>query len=76
VSRRETTHLRRAPSFTRDHRLGGQLREKLHAAAERMLTDSQELERHFLQPGLTPGQAQQRAWEIVRERYLFLPPEE
>ena len=54
----------------------GQLRAKLHEAAERTVTDSEELQRHFLQQGLTPSQAQQRAWEIVRERYLFLPPEE
>ena len=54
----------------------GQLRAKLHEAAERTVTDSEQLQRHFLQQGLTPSQAQQRAWEIVRERYLFLPPEE
>ena len=54
----------------------GQLRAKLHEAAERTMTDAEALQRHFLQQGLTPKQAQQRAWEIVRERYLFLPPEE
>ena len=54
----------------------GQLKAKLQEAAERTVTDSEELQRHFLQQGLTPSQAQQRAWEIVRERYLFLPPEE
>ena len=54
----------------------GRLKTKLQEAAERTVTDSEELQRHFLQQGLTPSQAQQRAWEIVRERYLFLPPEE
>ena len=54
----------------------GRLQATLHEAAERTMTDAEELQRHFLQQGLTPNQAQQRAWEIVRERYLFLPPEE
>ena len=54
----------------------GRLKTKLQEAAARTVTDSEELQRHFLQQGLTPSQAQQRAWEIVRERYLFLPPEE
>ena len=54
----------------------GQLKAKLQEAAERTVTDTETLRQHFLQQGLTPNQAQQRAWEIVRERYLFLPPEE
>ena len=54
----------------------GLLRAKLQEAAERTVTDTEALRQHFLHQGLTPSQAQQRAWEIVRERYLFLPPEE
>ena len=54
----------------------GRLTTKLQEAAERTVTDSEALRQHFLQQGLTPNQAQQRAWEIVRERYLLLPPEE
>ena len=54
----------------------GRLQATLYEAAARTMTDAEELQRHFLQQGLTPSQAQQRAWEIVRERYLFLPPEE
>jgi hypothetical protein len=54
----------------------GQLKAKLQEAAERTVTDTEALRKHFLQQGLTPNQAQHRAWEIVRERYLFLPPEE
>ena len=54
----------------------GQLKAKLQEAAERTVTDTEALRQHFLQQGLTLSQAQQRAWEIVRERYLFLPPEE
>ena len=54
----------------------GQLRAKLHEAATRATTDAAALQEHFLQQGLTPSQAQQRAWEIARDRYLLLPPEE
>jgi hypothetical protein len=54
----------------------GQLKATLQEAAERTVTDTEALRQHFLQQALTPNQAQQRAWEIVRERYLFLPPEE
>ncbi len=54
----------------------GQLKATLQEAAERTVTDTEALRQHFLQQGLTPNQAHQRAWEIVRERYLFLPPEE
>ena len=54
----------------------GQLKATLQEAAERTVTDTETLRQHFLQQGLTPSHAQQRAWEIVRERYLFLPPEE
>ena len=54
----------------------GLLMAKLCEAAERTMRDSAQLQQHFLQQGLTPNQAAQRAWEIARERYLFLPPED
>ncbi len=54
----------------------GRLHEMLLEAEEKTAEDMDSLCWHFLQQGLTPKQAQHRAWEIVRERYLFLPPEE
>ena len=54
----------------------GLLMAKLCEAAERTVRDSAQLRLHFIQQGLTPNQAAQRAWEIARERYLFLPPED
>lgn len=54
----------------------GFLLAKLCDAAERTEMDSAQLRLHFIQQGLTPNQAAQRAWEIVRGRYLFLPPED
>ena len=54
----------------------GLLMARLCEAAERTVKDTAQLQQHFLQQGLTPNQAAQRAWEIARERYLFLPPED
>ena len=54
----------------------GQLQAQLQRAAERTATDVETLREQFLQQGLTPTQASQRAWEIARDRHLFLPPEE
>ena len=54
----------------------GLLLAALCEAVERTEMDLAKLRLHFRQQGLTPNQAAQRAWEIVRERYLFLPPEE
>jgi hypothetical protein len=47
----------------------------LQEAEERTATEMDDLRRHFLQQGFSPEQAQRQAWELVRERYLFLPPE-
>ena len=44
-------------------------------AEERTDAEVDSLRRHLIQQGLTPRQAHDRAWEIVRDRYLFLPPE-
>lgn len=64
------------PRWVAELERAGRLRAKLQEAAERTVIETEALRQHFLQQGLTPSQAQQRAWEIVRERYLFLPPEE
>jgi hypothetical protein len=53
----------------------GRLHPLLLEAEERTEAELDSLRRHFIQQGLTPPQAHDRAWEIVRERYLFLPPE-
>jgi hypothetical protein len=53
----------------------GRLRELLLETEEKTVAEMDDLRRHFMQQGLTPQQAQNRAWEIVGERYIFLPPE-
>lgn len=54
----------------------GQLHAMLREAEEKTEAELNSLCRHFIQQGLTPRQAHDRAWEIVRGRYLFLSPEE
>jgi hypothetical protein len=53
----------------------GLLIEMLREAEERTAREVDDLRRHFQEQGLTAQQAQDRAWEIVRERYIFTPPE-
>jgi formate dehydrogenase maturation protein FdhE len=55
-------------------------KDQLHAmlleAEDQTERELDSLRRHFIHQGLTPQQAHDQAWEIVRERYIFLPPEE
>ena len=53
----------------------GSLPEALMEAEEKTEGELDSLRRHLIQQGLTPQQAHDRAWEIVRERYLLIPPE-
>ena len=63
------------PRMTAQLEASGRLHAMLLEAEERTEAELDSLRRHFIQQGLTPQQAHDRAWEIVRERYLFLPPE-
>ncbi len=62
------------PRMTAQLEASGQLHAMLLEAEEQTEAELDSLRRHFIQQGLTPQQAHDRAWEIVRERYLFLPP--
>ena len=53
----------------------GRLEAALREAEERTAADMDDLRRHFLTQGLSEDQAEQTAWEIVRERYVFLRSE-
>ena len=69
-------HWRRfCPKLVAELEANGQLHAMLLEAEERTEAELDSLRRHFIQQGLTPQQAHDRAWEIVRERYLLLPPE-
>ena len=70
-------HWRRfCPRMVAELEATGRLLEALLEAEEKTDGEVDSLRRHLIQQGLTPQQAHDRAWEIVRERYIFLPPEE
>jgi hypothetical protein len=45
-------------------------------AQERTLDEMETLMRQFKRQGLNPQQAHDQAWELVREKYILLPPEQ
>lgn len=63
------------PKLVAELKATGQLHSQLLKAEEQTDEDLDSLRRHLIQQGLTAQQAHDRAWEMVRERYLFLPPE-
>ena len=54
----------------------GRLHALLLEAEERTEAELDQLRRYLIKQGLTPQQAHDQAWEMVRERYIYLPPEE
>ena len=64
------------PKMVADLEASGRLHQMLLEAEEKTESEMDELRRHLIQQGLTPQQAHDRAWEIVRERYILLPPED
>ncbi len=64
------------PKMVRELEEAGKLEEALHEAQERTLDELLELETKLEADGLTKQQASDQAWEVVRERYILLPPED
>lgn len=55
----------------------GMLQELLYEIQERTLDEMEAImERLETEQGMTVQQSKDAAWEIVRERYILLPPEE
>ena len=52
-----------------------QLHEMLLEAEQKTKDEMATLRTKFIRQGLTPQQAHDRAWEMVREEYILLPPE-
>jgi hypothetical protein len=64
------------PKMVRQLETEGRLMEALWEAQETTLDEMETLTRRMeREQGLTPGQAQAIAWELVREKYILLPPE-
>ena len=63
------------PKLVADLEAQCRLDEMLLEAEEQTEAEMDQLRRQLMCQGLTAQQAHDQAWEMVRERYLFLPPE-
>jgi hypothetical protein len=65
------------PKMVRELEVKGALMEALFEAQERTIEEMESLTRKLeTEQKLTPQQALDRAWEMIREKYILLPPEE
>jgi cation transport regulator ChaB len=64
------------PEMVRDLEAKGLLHQMLLEAEEKTKDEMDTLMRELRQQGLTAQQAHDQAWEMVRERYILLSPEE
>lgn len=70
------THWRQhRPRMVRQLTRQGRLEAALLDAQERTTDEMETLMRTLRRQGLNPQQAHDQAWELVRERYILLPPE-
>ena len=63
------------PKMVAELEAKGLLHEMLVAAEDQTDKELDQIRRQLIHQGLTPRQAHDQAWEMVRERYIFLPPE-
>jgi cation transport regulator ChaB len=63
------------PQMVRELEAQGRLQSALIEAQDQATAAMDRLIREFSRQGLPPQQAHDRAWELVREQYLLLPPE-
>ena len=65
------------PKMVQELEVKGTLMEALFEAQEMTLTEMEALTRQLeTEQKLTPQQAHDQAWEMIREKYILLPPEE
>lgn len=63
------------PKMVAEMESKGILEEMLLDAERKTKDELYDLTMQFQKQNMTAQQAHDRAWEIVRERYIFLPPE-
>lgn len=63
------------PRMVQELEAENRLLPALLEAQERTAAEMDRLIRQFRQQGLTPQQAHDQAWELVREKYILLRPE-
>jgi hypothetical protein len=64
------------PKMVRELEAKGILMEALSEAQETTINEMEALTRQLeMEQKLTPQQAHDQAWEMIREKYILLPPE-
>lgn len=63
------------PRLVRELERTGQMATSLLEAQTQTLDEMESMMRDFRRQGLDPQQAHDQAWELVRERYILIPPE-
>ena len=63
------------PKMVLEFETKGLLHEMLLTAEEQTEKELDEIRRKLIQQGAPPQQAHDQAWEMVRECYIYLPPE-
>ena len=63
------------PKMVRELEAKGLLPQMLLEAEEKTKDEMATLRTELMQRGSTPQQAHAQAWEMVREKYILLPPE-
>jgi len=63
------------PKKVQEMETQGLLHALLLEAEEKTKDEMATLRQRFMHQGLTAQQAHDRAWELVRENYILLPPE-
>jgi hypothetical protein len=64
------------PKMVRELEAKGLLHQMLLEAEEKTKDEMVELRIQLMGQGATAQQAQDQAWEMVREKYILLPPED
>ena len=65
------------PRMVQEMEAKGTLMEALFEAQETTINEMETLTRQLeTEQKLTPQQAHDQAWEMIREKYILLPPEE
>ncbi len=75
MAKRHWTEFR--PKMVKELTAKGTLMEALYEAQETTLDEMEALTRKLeTEQRLTPQQAHDQAWEMIREKYILLPPEQ
>ena len=63
------------PNMVKQMEATGELQEMLYDAQKKTKDEMADLTQKLIRQNYTPDQAHRTAWEMVRERYILLTPE-